>query len=366
MRFLGKGELNDGGNAVVDVWTRDGAKVADPYSLDFEVFDKTTGTPTSIIARAPVDIANDYPTGDKIGVGHFAPRFTVPGGANKGLHEVRFYLRQNDGDAESQFAFDFDVLDAAFKPPSRVYALLSDVRAEDIPETQANDARVLRSLVLASQQIERFTDRSFGPQGKQILVDGRDSPDLLLEEPIIALEKIEVRSHAFGADFEISETDIDDLGVYNRHITQGLTDPDDRDNPKLSFFRLYDYLGATYRDDERPLFPNYVFPFGQQNVALQGVFGYTDPDGSPTGSVPELIRQACVLLAGRLVDKRFSGTSTSVPAGPIVEEKTRDQSVKYASAGSSTGGAAFGPFTGDPEIDNILLMYSRGTRLGAA
>ncbi len=365
MRFLAKSEVNDGGNPVVDLWNQVGGQLQNPTSIEFEVFDKIDpASPTSIVARRAMNVDEDFPAGDRISTGHFAPNFTIPPAANKGLHEVRFFLVQQNSTQEIEFAFDFDVIDSVFKPPHRVYALLSDVRAEDIPNTQASDQRVLQSLLLASQQIERFTDRAFGAQGKTIQADGRNSPDLLLNEEIIGLSEIQIASHAFGAEFIVADTALENVGIYNRHL-RGLTDPDDRDNPKISFFRLHDHFGNHF-GETRPLFPHHIFPFGQQNVRVAGVFGYTDPDGSPQGSVPSLIRHACVLLTGRFVDKRFSGASSNlVPAGPIVEEKTRSQSVKYAKP-TTLGGAAFGPYTGDPAIDNILLMYSKTTRIGAA
>ncbi len=52
-------------------------------------------------------------------------------------------------------------------------------------------------------------------------------------------------------------------------------------------------------------------------------------------------------------------------AQTIVEEKTRDQSVKYA-APKELGGLKPGPFTGDPQVDSILLAFSRPARIGAA
>lgn len=362
MRFLAKGQANAPPNPPLDLWVQSDGILQDPYSLEFQIWD-VTGTPNQVFplsGRQAVDLVVN-----KIGLGRFYAEYTVDPGANKGLHEIRWFLKLTDASDEVSFSFEFDVIESVVTLPfPRVYALLSDARAEGITDAQAGDSRVLRALAMASAQIESVTGRSFGPAGKTVFADGRGSPDLLLAEPIIALEGIDILSHAFGAETSILVTELADVAIYNRHL-RGLTDPDDRDNPKVSFFRFYDHLGDHYRET-RPLYPHYIFDFGQQNVRLTGVFGYTDPNGSPTGDVPFMLRRACVLLASRVVDPALSAAANvPVPVGPIKSEKTRDQEVTYA-APKELGGASYGPFTGDPAIDNILIMYSRTARLGAA
>lgn len=217
---------------------------------------------------------------------------------------------------------------------------------------------------MASQQIEAFTDRQFGAIAKSIKVDGRGSADLLIDEPICALSLLQILTHAFGSEATIDNQDLTDIEIYNRHL-RGLSEPDDRDNPKLSFRRLHDHLGVSYRET-RPLFPHHIFPHGQQNVVLEGAFGYTEPDGSPVGDVPFMIRRACAMLTSILAAPAVTTVGTvSASRGPIVEERTRDQAVKYAKP-SSLGGAQPGPFTGDAAIDNLLLPFVKPATIGAA
>lgn len=368
MRFLARGQSSDQNDPILDLWIQFAGTLEDVSGLRWEVYDKTASPPT-LSDAGTVDLVND-----RIGVGHYFARYTVDNAESLGLHSIRWLMQREALGPEVSFEFDFDVLESRFYAARPMYGLISDARAIGISDTVANDQILLQLLLVASEQIDRFTSRTFGARGKVISVDGRGTPDLLLGEPIIGLEKIEVVSRDFNVD-RVIQTELPDLGIYNRHLSQGLTDPDDRDNPKVSFFRVADYLGHQRQVRHANVFPDFIWTFGQQNVKLYGVFGYTDPNGSPQGDVPLLIRRACALLAARDLgqDPQIGGGSsmggTSKPAGPIVEERTRDQSVKYASPGggsSGLGGAGPGPFTGDPVIDNILLMYSRPATLGAA
>ena len=365
MRFLLQNETNSKTNPVLTTFVRNGGILLDPFSLEFQIFDRIAGTPTQVFplsGRHAVDLVND-----RIEKGYFAAAYTVDAAEPRGLHSIKWFLQPVAGDPELVYEQEFDVLNSGTIKPfgQRCYALLSEVRAEDLPETMADDNRVLRAIADASSLIENFTNRTFGSAFKTFRVDGRGAPDLLIREPIVALAGIEILSHAFGVETQVVDTELEDLGIYNRHLSQNLLDPDDRENPKVSFFRINDQFGQE-RFRSRPLLPHFTFDFGQQNIQLSGAFGYTEPDGSPMGDIPRLLRTAAVLLTGRNVGKKLTGGSAPAPGGPVKRLKTRDQEVEYAVNTNNLGGAAPGPFTGDPEVDNILLMFARSTTLGAA
>lgn len=248
---------------------------------------------------------------------------------------------------------------------SPVFALVSDLRDEGVTVTALPDVRARHLLMLASLEVVRFTGRTFGPRYLSSMRDGRGGSILQLEEPIIAVEELVV-----GADSAIDTTTapIDRVAyrVYNRHVSEGLLQPDDRENPKLEF-RGYASLPrvTSYIDGAR-------FTEGQQNVRVSGVFGYTEFDGSPTGGVPPLITRATMLLVARLsplIGDPNSGIGDST-SWKVVEEQTRDQRVRFADLGSTaaakSGTSLRGAFTGDPEIDTILASYARGPRFAAA
>ena len=254
--------------------------------------------------------------------------YTAPASAQLGHHAVRWFVRAASG--ELHFETPFEVLVAPIDALQPGYCMLQDLRDEGFPSEAVSDARLTRIIALASRTIERITGRFFEPRRQRIELDGRGSNDLLLDEPIIAIEKIELGSSG----------PVSGATVYNRHITQGLMLPDDRQNPRIR-------LG---------------FPCGARNVRVTGLFGYTEPDGSPTGTTPLLIREACKRLvvreipmladAGRREDARQRYR--------IVQERTREQSYTLDKL------AHPGALTGDPDIDDILVQFMRPADLGAA
>lgn len=360
MIFLERGETSSEGNPVLDYWFADAGILINPNEDNrFSVLDVTNGTPTKIFP------AGDWSTSVyELGIGHWVALWDGAEIVNDGAHILRV-ITSHSG-VELIFDIPFDVLPSGVKRfmSGCSFASLSDLRKAGVTVTAVPDTDALVALCLAARQIEIFTDRQFVARAKTLRLDGRGSPDLLFDEPICALSSLRILTHAFGSEATIDDQELTDVEIYNRHL-RGQSEPDDRDNPKLSFRRLHDHLGMYY-EETRPLFPHHIFPFGQQNVILEGVFGYTDPDGSPLGGTPLLIRRAATMLASLLAQPAASQVgSVSASRGPIVEERTRDQAVKYAKP-SSLGGAQPGPFTGDAAIDNLILPYVKPARIGAA
>lgn len=361
MIFFERGEVSSGSNPALDYWFAVAGILVSPDTTNrFQIIDATGSTPAKIFPAV-----DDWSTAvEELSEGHWVALWNGAEIVNDGLHILRIDT-EHDGVA-LVFEIPFDVLPAGLKRFSKAgsYCLLSDLRSAGVPVASVGDKEALIALSLAAKQIENFTDRQFGPIGKTLRVDGRGSPDLLIDEPICALASLEILTNAFGSEAIVEATDLTDVEIYNRHL-RGLTQPDDRDDPKVSFRRLHDHLGMIY-EETRPLFPQYLFPFGQQNVILQGVFGYTEDDGSPVGGTPLLIRRAATMLASLLSAPAAQQVgSVSASRGPIVKERTRDQEVQYAKP-DSLGGAQPGPFTGDAAIDNLILPFVKPVRIGAA
>jgi hypothetical protein len=364
MRFLARNETNDGLNPVLECWAQEEGFLHDVYSLSFQIWDLSVAVPVQVYplsGKQPVNVTDPWPTGDRLGLGHYVARYTVGATENKGLHEIRWFLKWVVGGAELEMRQAFDVLLSSWKSRPML-CLLSDLRTAGILETAATDAVALRWILMASNLIEQFLNREFGYKYKRLLFDGRGSPELLFQDPIIAIESIIVRAATLDFEQQVLEN-VQAVKVYNRHL-QGMINPDDRDNPRISYYRETDFLGNNAPPNE--LFPALIFPYGQQNVILTGVFGYTEADGSLSGDVPFLLRQACALLA-KMLHSTGGAIGSSTAKGPVVEERTRDQSVKYAgpSSSSSLGAMEPGQYTGDPAIDNLLLMFARPPTLGA-
>lgn len=240
-----------------------------------------------------------------------------------------------------------------------MYASVDDLRAEGVTDAVATDARLGALIGLASRYIERVTGRFFEPRGLTLTVDGSGGRTLRLGQPILRVDGVFIESSPFApADLPV---DPSVYRVYNRHLTQGLLLPDDRDDPKLEFVHGGDLLGVRFEPPGLSL-SSLVWPRGQQNITVRGLFGYTEPDGTPSGRTPELIRHVTKLLVLRElapladVDRREDAQRR----WRITSERTRDQAYTLEALRLT------GAFTGDPEIDNVLVAFVRPPDLGAA
>jgi len=103
------------------------------------------------------------------------------------------------------------------------------------------------------------------------------------------------------------------------------------------------------------------FTKGRLNIFLEGTFGYTDFDGSPTGVTPLLIRQATCRLVVRdlLLDADSCNKLNVRNKFRIVSDKEGSTTIKLQELWLK------GAFTGDPEIDNVLMAYKRPPRVAA-
>jgi hypothetical protein len=232
-----------------------------------------------------------------------------------------------------------------------VYATVADLRAEGVSEAVASDARLAMLIGLAGAYIERITGQFFEARALTLRLDGTGARVLPLGHPIVRIDAVALDSNPFSPGDLAVDPEL--FRVYNRHLTQGLLLPDDRDHPRLELVHEEDvHLGLG----------QLRWPRGQQNVEVRGVFGYTEPDGSLVGRTPELIRHVTKLLVMRElprmtdVDRREDAQRR----WRLTSERTRDQSYTLEAL------RLHGDFTGDPEIDNILVGFVRPADFGAA
>jgi hypothetical protein len=211
-----------------------------------------------------------------------------------------------------------------------MYASVQDMRGEGVTEAQASDARLDALLYEASEAINHLTGWVFEPRDWTIRLDGTGRP--ALEPPLVPIV-------------------VSELWVGSQWLQ-----PDE-----------YRVVGA-------PVVPGFVapriellrgsFPLGQGNVLARGTWGYTEHDGTPLGRTPVAIRRACMLLVMRLLPP--IGDQDAVHDARdrwrVVEQRTREQSIKFAAAAIASGWE----MSGDPEVDAILTRYRRPLQLGAA
>jgi hypothetical protein len=213
-----------------------------------------------------------------------------------------------------------------------VYATVADLRAEGVTPARASDERLAHLIDEASVFIDRLTGWWFEPRALELTVSGRGTPTLELLAPPIRLDSMLV-------DRRVARTDAGELLIIGAPVRSGAVEP-----------------RITRRHG--------VFPMGVGNVVLDGVFGYTEPDGTPEGRTPLAIRRATMLLVLRLLP--LVGDASSATEAwdrwRVVAEITRDQSIRYSPiAESLLVDAAL-----DPEVAALVRRYQRPIGLGAA
>lgn len=261
---------------------------------------------------------------------------------------------------------------------------IQDLIDEGVPINSATitdgfDAAVAaRKLEQAYRFVEQFCCRHFMPTVQSFSADGKGGRMLRLRQPIIHITKVCVDWWSYRRiDKCVDDGNCyDDLVIYNRHIRQCMNMPDDRNAPKIDY-RGCDYPSMTYRNGRSrnrynsPAALWSRFHDNQQNVHIEGVFGYTDPDGTLFGCTPEKIKEAVILLTMKELPGLWEltqGGSALATTGPIYQKKTFDQSITFAPlqfARDGQGSAYAGVITGDPRIDRILAQYRCPPAYGA-
>lgn len=370
MGALARNQASNCANPVLDVFTSVNGVLTDVFLLEFQIFDVSDATklitpvqvfPTIVGTRATVAVGTLCPVvgAGKLSTGRFVATYTPVLTEPLGTHRIKWFFKLQATSPEQTFQEEFEVLPEATATGETGYCFVSDLRDEGVPAT-FTDAVLLQKIAFASRFIDRMTGQFFEPRTRTYKLDGRGGRILQLGLPVISVATVKFET----SPFQPSSLDIDPslLRIYNRHISQGLVQPDDRQNPKIELYHASDDItnASPY------VFTRLIFPHGQQNIEVNGVFGYTDPDPpSMTGKTPELIRHACKLLVLRNLQKLYPSAvgGSTFNKGPIQSERTRDQAVTFD---TSALAKRVGAFTGDPEIDYILASFMRPPALGAA
>lgn len=304
-----------------------------------------------------IDVDNDCPVGGRIGFGRYVAEWTPAADAEVGEWTIRWQMVEEAGGPTLTYDQTFQLVSSK-QPIPDAYVTIAEARAEGVPRG-ISDSQLKRALERASVYVEEVTGRKFYPHYVAAEVDGEGGPMLQLDEPVIAVETLDFTFTTFTpADLPIESGAI---RIYNRHIRLNLFQPDDRDDPRIEFLRVdTTRFPNGFRVRYADLLSNALgFTQSQQNVKVVGLYGYTDPDGSPMGKTPDLIKLVTMRIAFmRYARPLWGQVSGGGQAGPILSEKTMDQSVRFADPTSGSN-VRQGAFTGDPDTDEILANYCR-------
>ena len=348
-------------------------------SLSWRILDLTSAAkeaaPIELVAATAVDLVHDTIVFDPQNAcaGFYAPRWTVPGGATLGRYAIEWTYELAVPVDESFTTVTTEsspagivrkVFEVVAAPGTGVgqqalYSLLSDAR--DFLGAacfEMSDVHLRKLIVRASSVVERATGRVFEPRFAYRRVGGNSSRKLILGDPIIAVSSV-------GIDTQPTQTgdltvELDLLRIYNRHLSEGLLDPDDREDPRLEFVHSDDMYGIRFVPFRGISLRSLAWPTGVHNIHVRGVFGYTDPDGSPWGETPELIQHVTRLIVARELPKIGSDEREDAQwRWRVKGEKARDVQIDMVPLPN------FGSWTGDSEIDGILASFTRAPRLAS-
>jgi len=224
------------------------------------------------------------------------------------------------------------------------YCTLADVRAEGLPVSVADNARVLDLIEKQSAVIDRVTGWWFEPRALTMKLDGRDTPFLHLAAP--AIEVTEVRRVWRGTDPDTTYViDSDDYVVYSYDL------PGHRFNPHLRLISSADnalVLAAGMATE--------TWVKGALNYEVDGTFGFLEDDGAGGYQTPSEITEACILLVLHNATPKWDQLSGNDLAYSLRTGDLRSHQVQGRSA-SWGGSTSAGSATGLKEADRILAKY---------
>lgn len=349
-------------NPVLDLWTVVGGALIDVFALEYQIFDLSSGTPVQTFppsGRATVAVGVDCPTNGAghLQTGRYVANWTVDPAEPLGAHRILWFMTATSTSTEVPFSMDFDVLAAGLSAKGPQNVRLSEIRDEGFTTAMISDARGLTLIGVVTRMVERWTKRFFEPRYRTVTLDGSSGPTLFLQDPIVALDSARI-------DKEL--VDADTYQVFNRHLAEGLTSPDDRDNPRISFQKITRII-QRLDVDNRPVAARAIFWPGPRNVQLSGLFGFTDPsDDLPVGETPVMIKRVTMMLLARELPGIGNIDDRQEASQPAPNNlRTRDQSVIFNDDRSvlvKTG--TVGEFTGDPGIDDIIAQYTAPPFIG--
>lgn len=270
---------------------------------------------------------------------------------------VAWYTFYNDGtDAESGFGPPFP-----YGMTDRWYVNIQDIRDEGIDSTALSDTRAVKLIRQAQSLIDDATGRHFLPEEKTLKIDSEDMSMLVLPEPIIRVDSLALEELVPGGDPVETPYDIRALRIYNRHLTQRLLRPDDREFPKImitpEFIPSYRWTG--------------YFPKVRQQFKIDGMFGYTElrpedatgetTDGSQIpinwGRCPPMLQDVMLRLISKWVSPHgepdLRGSDEMVARAK--SWKTETQAITFHDPDKMRVPV----ITGDFEVDKTLYRYSR-------
>jgi hypothetical protein len=153
-----------------------------------------------------------------------------------------------------------------------MYCTVRDIREEGFQTCDFTDARVTKAIKTAQQFIDKVTRRFFEPRDLTIRETWQGEKSMLLRMPIVAVS--EMRFVNLDETLQTPLNLSTDVRIFNRHVREGLTDPDDREDPQIALIFVSPNLIVPRI---RPVTVQEVTAARVQQIQIAGTFGYTEP-----------------------------------------------------------------------------------------
>lgn len=153
-----------------------------------------------------------------------------------------------------------------------MYCTIQDIRDEGFETCSYLDARVTKAIKDATSFIDKTTRRFFAPRDLTIRETWQGERSLLIQDPIVAIS--EMRFVNIDETLQAPMSLTTDVRIFNRHVREGLTNPDDRENPQIALIFVSPNLVVPR---VRPVTIQEVTAARLQQIQITGTFGYTEP-----------------------------------------------------------------------------------------
>lgn len=329
MAVIGRGQTSDASAPILDIYLSIGGTLVDPVALDFKIEDISTDdareTPVQVFPVAGFEAVDLV--ADRLSLGRFVAEWAVPEDAALGTHRITWRATLAVGEDPAEWSEDFEVVQLASQAIAGPagYTTIARMRAEGLPAGRADDDRVAELIDEMSWQIDTLCGWWFEPRDRVLQLDGTGTRAMWLPAPIIRLDEVLVGT---------SRLDVStDAFVYGGCPT----------GPQKPVPRL----------DRAPR--GSIWPKGQRNVTIRGVFGYTEENGTAFGRTPYAIRRACEMMVLRGA-RPLDADADERWRGRIVEQRTNRQVIKLSAVDPTSAAVAWDD---DPEISRLIARYRR-------
>ena len=360
MRGLARGEQSTVVNPVLQLFCRQGEFLADPVEASYTIEDvrNPANTPVVKVASTPIDL-DDAPTGNKLGTGRFYIPTGVTSSWGHGTHRAVCRYKMEVAEREYVQIIEFEVLNPTIYPTGQDYvgyAATKDLYLNNFFTFDAAAPDTLhRYINQVAVNLEDILQRFFEPRFIDLRINGDGRHILYMDEAIIAADVVsQVEVNSDGTE-TLTPYDHPSFKVMNRHL-DGLLNPDDRHNPYLhSIASLQNSISTS----------SFLWPGGERNISVSGVFGFTDPSPRPDqvliGYTPlELSQVTGILLSRYVSDPTMESPGTWRP-GTVKKYKTRDQMIEFFGANGSVDVSR--GILGDPMLSTMVERFVKPARL---